>query len=237
MLHVPRYHLPKPHELLPGSSAVAAAADTGIWALQLAAPPRPLQISKTGSPGSAWCQKVSINISLCGESQFFNPPSSTVRNSKLQVNRPKSLSCIISSLAGALRDSSYRAAAEQLSRPAEQAGKVRACRGAASPHPAGYLGQVDVLTSGHALSVIHPNTPGLGRVRGTCGDASVPCARASEAVPGQVPEPRRAGQASDQRRRNLHCHQVYCQVYIQVRERRKARVHDDSDCPTSKKGS
>jgi hypothetical protein len=52
------------------------------------------------------------------------------------------------SLAAALRDSSYRAA-EQLSRPAEQAasaGKVRACRGGASPHPAGYLGQVDVLT-------------------------------------------------------------------------------------------
>jgi hypothetical protein len=102
---------------------------------------------------------------------FFNPPSSTVTDSKLQVNRPKSLSCIIISLAAALRDSSYRAA-EQLSRPAEQAGKVRACRGAASPHPAGYLGQVDVLTSGHALSVIHPNTPGPGRVRGTCGDAS-----------------------------------------------------------------
>jgi hypothetical protein len=101
----------------------------------------------------------------------FNPPSSTVTDSKLQVNRPKSLSCIIISLAAALRDSSYRAA-EQLSRPAEQAGKVRACRGAASPHPAGYLGQVDVLTSGHALSVIHPNTPGPGRVRGTCGDAS-----------------------------------------------------------------
>eukprot|EP01047_Picozoa_sp_COSAG01_P000848 COSAG01_NODE_17_length_39991_cov_30.596160_7_plen_97_part_00 len=37
---------------------------------------------------------------------------------------------------------------------------MRACRGAASPHPAGYLGQVDVLTSGHALSVIHPNTRG-----------------------------------------------------------------------------
>jgi hypothetical protein len=35
-----------------------------------------------------------------------------------------------------------------------------------------YLGQVDVLTSGHALSVIHPNTPGPGRVQGTCGDAS-----------------------------------------------------------------
>ena len=104
-------------------------------------------------------------------SQRFNPPSRRVYNSKLQVNRPKSLSCIISSLAADLRDSSYRAA-EQLSRPAEQAGKVRACRGGASPHPAGYLGQVDVLTSGHALSVIHPNTPGPGRVRGTCGDAS-----------------------------------------------------------------
>jgi hypothetical protein len=60
-----------------------------------------------------------------GQSQPINPPSSTVRDSKLQVNRPKSLSCIISSLAAALRDSSY-GAAEQLSRPAsEQAGKVR----------------------------------------------------------------------------------------------------------------
>jgi hypothetical protein len=48
----------------------------------------------------------------------INPPSSTctVTDSKLQVNRPKSLSCIIISLAAALRDSSYRAA-EQLTHP------------------------------------------------------------------------------------------------------------------------
>jgi hypothetical protein len=79
---------------------------------------------------------------------YFNPPSRRVYNSKLQVNRPKSLSCIISSLAADLRDSSYRAA-EQLSSPAAEqaaAGKVRACRSGASPHLAGYLGQVDVLT-------------------------------------------------------------------------------------------
>jgi hypothetical protein len=82
------------------------------------------------------------------EHNKINPPSRRVYNSKLQVNRPKSLSCIISSLAADLRDSSYRAA-EQLSSPAAEqaaAGKVRACRSGASPHLAGYLGQVDVLT-------------------------------------------------------------------------------------------
>jgi hypothetical protein len=65
-------------------------------------------------------------------------------------------------------------AAEQLSRPAEpeQAGKVRACRGAASPHPAGYLGQVDVLTGRLALSAIPSALAYLGRVRHPCIDAS-----------------------------------------------------------------
>jgi hypothetical protein len=101
--------------------------------------------------GSGWLALYGRNrlpLMIPGHSLSFNPPSRRVYNSKLQVNRPKSLSCIISSLAADLRDSSYRAA-EQLSSPAAEqaaAGKVRACRSGASPHLAGYLGQVDVLT-------------------------------------------------------------------------------------------
>ena len=96
----------------------------------------------------------------------FNPPSRRVYNSKLQVNRPKSLSCIISSLAAALRDSSYRAA-EQLSSPAEQAGKVRACRGAAClPAPswvswAGGRADLRARAFGHT-----PQHPGSGQGAG-----------------------------------------------------------------------